>query len=116
MLVEALDSEEWYPRNAAATALVQLGDAGLAAVCGALPALEAESIRHYWGLLDAAGGTEAAIVRAARGERRLRRLVGAAAARGRDRAARGAGRPGRRDGPLRDAAAGAQRRRPPGRR
>ena len=80
VLVEALDSEEWYPRNAAATALVQLGDAGLAAVCGALPALEAESIRHYWGLLDAAGGTEAAIVRAARGERRLRRLVGAAAA------------------------------------
>ena len=79
VLVEALDSEEWYPRNAAATALVQLGDAGLAAVCGAITALEPESIRHYWGLLDSAGGTEAVIVRAARGERRIRRLVSAAA-------------------------------------
>jgi HEAT repeat protein len=79
VLVEALDSEEWYPRNAAATALVRLEDAGLAAVCGALNALEPESIRHYWGLLDAAGRTEAAIVRAARGERRVRRLVAAAA-------------------------------------
>ncbi len=79
VLVEALDSEEWYPRNAAATALVRLEDAGLAAVCGALTALEPESVKHYWGLLDAAGRTEAAIVRAARGERRVRRLVSAAA-------------------------------------
>jgi HEAT repeat protein len=79
VLVEALDSEEWYPRNAAAAALVQLGNAGLAAVCGRVDRLEPESIRHYWGLLDAAGGTEAAIVRAARGERRVRRLVRAAA-------------------------------------
>jgi len=79
VLVEALDSEEWYPRNAAATALVQLGDAGLAAVCGAITVLEPESIRHYWGLLDSAGKTEAVIVRAARGERRIRRLVSAAA-------------------------------------
>ena len=32
-LVDALDSEEWYPRNAAASALVRLEDAGVAAVC-----------------------------------------------------------------------------------
>jgi HEAT repeat protein len=78
-LVEALDSEEWYPRNAAATALVRLGDAGVAAVCGRVNALEPESIAHYWGLLDAAGRTEEIIVRAALGERRVRRFVTAAA-------------------------------------
>jgi hypothetical protein len=48
-------------------------------VCGAVDRLEPESIRHFWGLLDAAGGTEAAIVRAARRDRRVRRLVAAAA-------------------------------------
>lgn len=79
LLVDALDSEEWYPRNAAATALVRLEDAGMAAVCSRVDALEPESVTHYWGLLDAAGRTEAAIVRAARGERRVRRLVSAAA-------------------------------------
>ena len=78
-LVEALDSEEWYPRNAAAAALVRLGEAGVAAVCSRVAALEPESIAHYWGLLDAAGATEATIVRAARGERRVRRFVTAAA-------------------------------------
>jgi HEAT repeat protein len=78
-LVDALDSEEWYPRNAAAAALVKLGDAGLAAVCSSLARLEPESVAHYWGLLDAEGRTEAIVVRAARGERRVRRLVTAAA-------------------------------------
>jgi HEAT repeat protein len=78
-LVDALDSEEWYPRNAAATALVRLGDAGLAAVCSRVAALEPESIAHYWGLLDAAGRTGEVIDRAARGERRVRRFVAAAA-------------------------------------
>jgi HEAT repeat protein len=78
-LVDVLDSEEWYPRNAAATALVALGDAGLAAVCGRISSLEPESVAHYWGMLDAAGRTEATIVRAARGERRVRRFVTAAA-------------------------------------
>jgi HEAT repeat protein len=77
-LVEVLDSEEWYPRNAAAGALVKLGDAGVAAVARNLGRLEPESVLHYWGLLDAAGGTEAVIARAARGERRLRRLVATA--------------------------------------
>ena len=52
---------------------------GVAAVCSRVAALEPESIAHYWGLLDAAGGTEATIVRAARGERRVRRFVTAAA-------------------------------------
>ena len=79
LLAEALDSEEWYPRNAAATALVRLEDAGLAAVAARADALEPESVTHYWGLLDAAGRTEAVIARAAGGERRLRRLAGAAA-------------------------------------
>ena len=79
ILVDALDSEEWYPRNAAAAALVQLEDAGLAAVCSAVGALEPESIAHYWGLLDCAGRTEAIIMRAAAGERRVRRFVSAAA-------------------------------------
>jgi hypothetical protein len=78
-LADALDSEEWYPRNAAAAALVRLGDAGVAAVCSRVAALEPESVAHYWGLLDAAGSTEELIVRAARGERRVRRLVTAAA-------------------------------------
>jgi len=78
-LVDVLDSEEWYPRNAAAMALVALGDAGLAAVCSRIGSLEPESVAHYWGMLDAAGGTEATIVRAARGERRVRRFVSAAA-------------------------------------
>ena len=78
-LVEALDSEEWYPRNAAATALVRLEDAGVAAVCSRVASLEPESVAHYWGLLDAAGRTAAIIERAARGERRVRRFVTAAA-------------------------------------
>jgi HEAT repeats len=78
-LVDVLDSEEWYPRNAAATSLVQLGDAGLAAVCSRVDSLEPESVAHYWGMLDAAGGTEATIDRAAGGERRVRRFVTAAA-------------------------------------
>jgi HEAT repeat protein len=78
-LVDALDSEEWYPRNAAATALVRLGDAGLAAVCSRVTSLEPESVAHYWGLLDAAGRTGQIIERAARGERRVRRFVSAAA-------------------------------------
>ena len=78
-LVDVLDSEEWYPRNAAAASLVQLGDAGLAAVCSRVGSLEPESIAHYWGALDAAGGTEEAIDRAAAGERRVRRFVTAAA-------------------------------------
>jgi HEAT repeat protein len=78
-LVDALGSEEWYPRNAAAAALVQLADAGLAAVCSRVSTLEPESVAHYWGLLDAAGRTEAIIERAARGERRVRRFVAAAA-------------------------------------
>ena len=78
-LVDALDSEEWYPRNAAATALVRLEDAGVAAVCSRVASLEPESVAHYWGLLDAAGRTEAIIVRAAAGERRVRRFVTAAA-------------------------------------
>ena len=78
-LVDVLDSDEWYPRNAAAAALVQLGDAGLAAVCSRVNSLEPESIAHYWGMLDAAGHTEATIVRAAAGERRVRRFVTAAA-------------------------------------
>ena len=78
-LVEALDSEEWYPRNAAASALVRLEDVGVAAVCSQVLALEPESLAHYWGLLDAAGRTEALIVRAANGERRVRRFVSAAA-------------------------------------
>lgn len=78
-LVDALDSEEWYPRNAAATSLVKLEDAGLAAVCSRVARLEPESVAHYWGLLDAAGRTEEIIVRAANGERRVRRFVTAAA-------------------------------------
>ena len=78
-LVDALDSEEWYPRNAAAAALVRLEDAGVAAVCSRVASLEPESVAHYWGLLDAAGRTEATIVRAAAGERRVRRFVTAAA-------------------------------------
>jgi len=78
-LVEALDSEEWYPRNAAASALVRLEDVGVAAVCSRVASLEPESVAHYWGLLDAAGRTEAIIVRAANGERRVRRFVSAAA-------------------------------------
>src|SRR4051794_24538050 len=78
-LVDALDSEEWYPRNAAATALVRLADAGLAAVCSRVSSLEPESVAHYWGLLDAAGRTEEVIARAAHGERRVRRFVSAAA-------------------------------------
>jgi hypothetical protein len=41
--------------------------------------LEPESVAHYWGLLDAAGRTEAIIDRAADGERRVRRFVSAAA-------------------------------------
>ena len=77
-LVDTLDSEEWYPRNAAATALVRLEDAGLAAVCGRITSLAPESVAHYWGLLDAAGRTEAIVTRAARGERRVRRFVTAA--------------------------------------
>jgi hypothetical protein len=78
-LVDVLDREEWYPRNAAAGSLVQLGDAGLAAVCGRVDSLAPRSVAHYWGVLDAAGGTEAAIDRAAAGERRVRRFVAAAA-------------------------------------
>ena len=78
-LVEALDSEEWYPRNAAASALVRLENVGVAAVCTRVSLLEPESVAHYWGLLDAAGRTEAIIVRAANGERRVRRFVSAAA-------------------------------------
>jgi hypothetical protein len=58
---------------------VRLEDAGLAAVCGRITSLEPESVAHYWGLLDAAGRTEAIITRAARGERRVRRFVAAAA-------------------------------------
>ena len=77
-LVETLDSEEWYPRNAAATSLVKLGDVGLAAVCRRVGELDPEATLHYWGVLDAAGLTEAVIVRAAKGERRVRRLVSAA--------------------------------------
>ena len=101
-LVEALDSEEWYPRNAAAAALVRLGDAGVAAVCSRVASLEPESVAHYWGLLDAAGRTEAIIVRAA-----ARRAPGAPlrhrrGARRGDRPARGAGRArGRRPGATR---------------
>ncbi|MEA2136848.1 MAG: hypothetical protein QOC68_4758 [Solirubrobacteraceae bacterium] len=79
VLVDVLDSEEWYPRNAAAAALVRLGDAGLAAVCDRVYSLEPESVAHYWGMLDAAGRTEDTIVRAAGGERRVRRFVTAAA-------------------------------------
>jgi hypothetical protein len=79
VLVDVLDSEEWYPRNAAAAALVRLGDAGLAAVCDRVYSLEPESVVHYWGMLDAAGLTEDTIVRAASGERRVRRFVRAAA-------------------------------------
>jgi HEAT repeat protein len=78
-LVDALGSEEWYPRNAAAAALVQLADAGLAAVCSRVSTLEPAWVAHYWGLLDAASRTEAIIERAARGERRVRRFVAAAA-------------------------------------
>jgi len=74
-LVDALDSEEWYPRNAAAGSLVKLGEDGLDAVCERVDALEPESVKHYWGLLDAANGTEEVIRRAAGGERELRRLV-----------------------------------------
>jgi Glycosyl transferase family 2/HEAT repeats len=53
-LVEALDSEEWYPRNAAAASLVKLGDVGLAAVCRRIGEPDPDSTLHYWGLLDAA--------------------------------------------------------------
>jgi hypothetical protein len=51
----------------------------VAAVCSRIASLERESVAHYWGLLDAAGRTEEIVVRAARGERRVRRLVTAAA-------------------------------------
>jgi hypothetical protein len=78
-LVDVLDTDEWYPRNAAAAALVALGDAGLAAVCSRVSSLEPESVAHYWGVLDAAGQTEDTIIRAAAGERRVRRFVTAAA-------------------------------------
>jgi HEAT repeat protein len=78
-LVEALGSEEWYPRNAAASALVRLEDAGVAAVCSRINSLEPGPVAHYWGLLDAAGRTEALIVRAANGERRVGGFVSAAA-------------------------------------
>jgi hypothetical protein len=78
-LVDVLDTDEWYPRNAAAAALVRLGDAGLAAVCRRVSSLEPESVAHYWGVLDAAGQTEDTIIRAAAGERRVRRFVTAAA-------------------------------------
>ena len=115
-LVDVLDSEEWYPRNAAATALVPLGDAGLAAVCSRVGALEPESVAHYWGMLDAAGRHRGAIVRAAarrapRAPFRHRR-----GARRRDRPAGGARRRATTDRALRDDGAGAPARtgtRPP---
>ena len=55
------------------------GTPALAAVCSRVGSLEPESVAHYWGVLDAAGRTEATIVRAAAGERRVRRFVSAAA-------------------------------------
>ena len=96
-----LDSDEWYPRNAAAASLVQLGNAGLAAVCGRVGTLEPDSLAHYWGVLDAAGGTEATIDRAAAGERRVRRFVTRRRARRGDRPPGGARRARHAVGPLR---------------
>jgi HEAT repeat protein len=80
-LVEALNTEVWDVRNAAARSLVLLDEDGLEAVVAASEAVSDQGFVHFAGLLDVAGRLDAIVAGAADGDlacdRFLRRASGA---------------------------------------
>lgn len=74
-LIEALDAPEWPLRDAAARALVALGDAGLGAIVDALDDIGDRGVAHFGGLLDVADRLAPLIARAGLGDLDLQRLV-----------------------------------------
>ncbi len=74
-LVGALSAEEWDLRNAAATALSKMGNAGFDAVLHDLDELPDRGVAHYAGVLDMADELSEVIARAAGGDREAGRFV-----------------------------------------
>ncbi len=81
-LARALSTDEWAVRDAAASALVRLGDSGLKAVAERRGEIRPTGIAHLFGLLDVAGRLEAIIDRAAAGDAGMDLLVRTACAAG----------------------------------
>jgi HEAT repeat protein len=81
-LARALGFEDWDARNAAARALVGLGDGGLRAVLDVLDDIPPTGVAHLAGLLDVADRLDAIIERAAGGHEGMDRFVRAACAAG----------------------------------
>jgi HEAT repeat protein len=81
-LATALASEDWNARNAAARALVGLGDAGLRAVIDRLDTIPPAGVAHLAGLLDVADRLDGIIDRAAEGDPGMDSFVRAASAAG----------------------------------
>jgi len=77
-LISALSADDWADRNAAARALVELGDSGLGAVLDRIDEISSPGISHLAGLLDVADRLGAIIDRAAAGDRDMDRFVRAA--------------------------------------
>ena len=81
-LTLALASDEWELRNAAARALVALGEAGLQAIVERLDESPDAGVAHYAGLLDVAWKLDAVIERGLDGDAGLERFARRAAAAG----------------------------------
>jgi hypothetical protein len=81
-LVNALKSDEWDLRNAAARSLVALDSAGIEAVGSALDTVLDAGLAHFAGLVDVAWRLESIIGRAATGDQQLDRFVRRACALG----------------------------------
>ncbi len=74
-LARALSTDEWTVRDAAAGALVRLGDSGLKAVAEHRGEIRPTGIAHLFGLVDVAGRLEPMIDRAAAGDARMDLLI-----------------------------------------
>jgi HEAT repeats len=74
-LVNALESDEWDLRNAAARSLVALDFAGIEAVGSALDTVPDPGLKHFAGMIDVAWRLESIIARAGTGDRQLDRFV-----------------------------------------
>ena len=74
-LVQALDAPEWALRDAAARALIALGDAGLDGLVDALDGVGDRGVAHFAGLLDVDDRLAPLIARAGLGDPGLQRFV-----------------------------------------
>ena len=81
-LARALSTDDWAVRDAAASALVRLGDSGLKAVAERRGEIRPAGVAHVFGLVDVAGRLEAIIDRAAAGDAGMDLLVRTACAAG----------------------------------